>query len=83
MNIKEALDIIHKNLSINSGGIELEAMQFIRKELLGDLKNSSASPAPQTRAEIKPNWCGYNREGCLHVTAICDKRNSGGCTFYR
>ena len=52
MNIESALDIIHKNLSINSGGVELEAMLFIRKELLGDSKNSTPSVIQQLKSAI-------------------------------
>jgi len=43
MDIESALDIIHKNLSINSGGTELEAMLFIRTAIAEAQKQSTPS----------------------------------------
>jgi hypothetical protein len=50
-------------------------------------KSSKVAPrstsTQQAKVFIKPGWCRYNGDGCLHIDPMCSNISSGGCTYHR
>ena len=73
----------HYNKNVAESWYRIRDLMERIKELFEEKFNSTAAPAQHGKVDIKPRWCGYNKDGCLHINPICSNVSSGGCTFHR